>query len=169
MLDNSVREASLAGGIVANLIYGPRIGRTARLAVGCAAVIFDSKGRILLTQRSDNGRWCLPGGRMDPGESAIECCVREVYEETGLIVRVRRLLGVYSSPDMVVEYADGGRWQLVALTFIAEVNGGEAGLSDETLAFGYFTPQEIDQLDVMENHRERIADALAGLPAPFIR
>ena len=60
------------------LIYGDRIGKLGRLVPACDAVIFDSTGKkVLLTRRSDNGRWCLPGGAMDPGESASECCVRD--------------------------------------------------------------------------------------------
>ena len=46
--------------------------------------IRDPGQKVLLTQRTDNGRWCLPGGRLDPGESVEECCVREVLEEDRL-------------------------------------------------------------------------------------
>ena len=71
-------------------IYGDRIGKTANLVVACDGVIFDIfKSKMLLTRRIDNGQWCLPGGRMEPGESVSECCVREVLEETGLLVAVR--------------------------------------------------------------------------------
>ena len=66
------------------LIYGDRIGKLGEIVPACDAVIFDSTGdKVLLTRRTDNGRWCLPGGAMDPGESASECCAREVLEETG--------------------------------------------------------------------------------------
>jgi 8-oxo-dGTP pyrophosphatase MutT (NUDIX family) len=42
--------------------------------------------RLLLTKRSDNGQWCLPGGGIDPGERPAEAAEREVLEETGLTV-----------------------------------------------------------------------------------
>ena len=75
------QEASPA---VAILIYGERIGKLAKLTPSCGAVIFDpTRQSVLLTRRADNGRWCLPGGAMDPGESAAECCAREVLEERG--------------------------------------------------------------------------------------
>ena len=155
---------------MAKLLFGDRIGRTAQLRVGCSATIFDSTGqRILLTRRTDNGRWCLPGGGMDPGESAAECCEREVWEETGLRVWVTRLLGVYSSPHRVATYADGNRWQFVSLNFAVEVVGGDLGLSDETTEVGWFTPAEIESLDLMEHHRERIADALMQQAEAFVR
>ncbi len=74
---------------MAKLVYGERIGREGRLMVGCSAVLFDEKReKILLTQRSDNGRWCLPGGQMERGESLAETCIREVEEETGLQVQI---------------------------------------------------------------------------------
>ena len=142
--------------------YGDRIGKTARISPGCSALIFDLTGKkILLTRRTDNNRWCLPGGRMDPGESIEETCVREVWEETGLHVKVVRLLGVYSSPHFIVKYADGNRWQVFSVSFLAEVTGGELGLSDETTGAGYFTLAEIEQMDVMDSHLTRIRDALA--------
>lgn len=91
------------------LIYGERIGKLAILTPACSAVIFDATRRsVLLTQRSDNGQWCLPGGAMDPGESPVECCAREVQEETGLTVHVGRLIGVYSSPHVIMEYVETG-------------------------------------------------------------
>lgn len=88
--------------------------------------------RLLLTRRTDNGRWCLPGGAMDPGESLEECCVREVWEETGLRVRVVRLIGIYSTPHRITYYADGNRWQTVSANFLAEITGGTLGVSDGT-------------------------------------
>lgn len=155
---------------MAKLIYGERIGRQARLRCGCSAAIFDPTGeKLLLTRRSDNGRWCLPGGAMDPGERAAEACAREVWEETGLQVEVTRLIGVYSSPDVIVEYADGNRFQVLALHFEAQVTGGELGLSSETTQVGFFTLQEMEGMDVMENHRERIHDTFARLPEARIR
>ena len=62
---------------MSKVIYEDRIGKTANLVVACDGVIFDrAKDKVLLTQRTDNGQWCFPGGRMEPGESVSECCVR---------------------------------------------------------------------------------------------
>jgi 8-oxo-dGTP pyrophosphatase MutT (NUDIX family) len=93
---------------MSQVLYGPRLGKEGKLRVGCSATIFDSKReKVLLTQRTDNGRWCLPGGMMESGESVAEACEREVWEETGLHVRITRLIGVYSDPDQLVVYPDG--------------------------------------------------------------
>ncbi len=151
------------------IIIGNRVGRQAALRNGCTAAIFDASRRLLLTRREDNGQWCLPGGQMEPGESAAECCVREVYEETGLETRVLRLIGVYSSPDMVVEYRDGGRYQFVGLCFECEVIGGQQRLSPETTAIGYFSRQEIAALDLLVHHTARIDDAFAAQVSACIR
>ncbi len=155
---------------MAQFLYGDRIGATAKLAPSCAAVIFDdAHKKILLTRRMDNGRWCLPGGAMDAGESAAECAIREVWEETGLHVRIDRLIGIYTTPHRIAVYADGNRFQFASMTFGATVTGGEMGLSDETTEIDWFTPGEIDNTDLMENHVERIEDALANQAAAFIR
>ena len=90
-------------------------------------------------------------------------------EETGLEVRVTRLVGIYTSPDLIIEYADGNLIQPVAFSFEVTVTGGELSLSDETTAFGYYTPHEMAELDLMEHHKERISDALEKRTAPFIR
>ena len=155
---------------MAKMIYGERIGRTAELRTGCSAFILDPMGeRVLLTRRADNGQWCLPGGAMEAGESLAETCIREVWEETGLSVRIIRLVGVYSTPHRIVTYPDGNQWQIISHNFEAEVIGGNLTLSDETTEFGYFTPEEIADMDVMEHHREIIADALSRQEAAFIR
>ena len=57
-------------------------------------------GRIVLVRRSDNGLWGLPGGLVDWGEDIATAARRELKEETGLeLVKIRRLVGVYSAPD----------------------------------------------------------------------
>ena len=151
-------------------IQGDRIGRQGKLAVGCCAVVFDTERKnVLLTRRADNGRWVLPGGHMEPGESVEEACLRECEEETGLKVRAKRLIGVYSSPHRLFEYADGRRTQFVMLCFECEVIGGALTLTNETTEYGYFSPDSLGDMDIMEHHKERIADAFAGAATPFIR
>ena len=151
------------------ILYGERIGKQGKIRLGCSAAILDEHGRILLTRRADNGLWCLPGGGMEPGESAAEACEREVLEETGLSVRLRRLVGIYSHSDLLIVYPDGGRFQIVALHFEAEITGGELGLSNETSDFGYFTLQEIEDMEMLGRHKERIIDTLEKRADALIR
>ena len=155
---------------MATLRFGDRIGKEGKISLGASAVILDaSRKKILLTRRTDNGRWCLPSGRMEPGESIEEACMREVLEETGLIVHLTRLVGIYSNPNILVEYADGNKIHVVSTCFEAAVEGGTLTTSDETTEFGYFTAEEIQRRDLMENQTERIADAFAQSPSPFLR
>ena len=66
-----------------------------------SAVIFGKESeRVLLTRRTDNGLWCLPGGGMDAGESATEACVREVFEEWQRFSRWRYCRETASGPRL---------------------------------------------------------------------
>ena len=151
------------------IIYGDRIGAQGKLRIGCSAAIFDESGCVLLTKRRDNGQWCLPSGGVEPGESVAEACEREVFEETGLSVRVKRFVGVYSHPDQLTVYSETDKFQIIALHFEAEIIGGELGLSDETSDFGYFTMEKIEGLEMLGRHKERILDTLANQLEAFIR
>ncbi len=151
------------------ILYGDRIAKQGKIRLGCSAAIFDEQGRVLLTKRRDNGQWCLPSGGVEPGESVAEACEREVLEETGLSVRVKRFVGVYSHPDQLTVYSETDKFQIIALHFEAEVIGGEPGLSDETSDFGYFTMEEIERLEMLGRHKERILDTLENQKEAFIR
>lgn len=148
------------------IVYGDRIARTAPLRVAACGIIWDDAGRVLLTRRTDNGLWCLPGGALDPGETAAECVVRELAEETGLNVEATRLIGVYTDPHFIVRYADGNRWSMVVLSFECAVTGGTLGLSEETTEAAYFPPDDLPA-DIVETHIERIKHARQSELATF--
>ena len=136
---------------------------------GVSAVIFDRRGRLLLQQRSDGGQWGLPGGSVEIGESVADAIVREVREETGLTVRPRRIIGVYSDPALqVVRYPDGNVWHYVSVCFECVVRGGELTTCDETLALEYFPVRKLPAT-LLPNHRIRIRDARARRTAAAIR
>ena len=155
---------------MAKIITGSRVGRNGTIRGGCSVVIFDKdREKILLTRREDNNQWCLPSGGMEPGESASEACIREVEEETGLQVAIKRLIGVYTTPHELVVYRDGNKIQLVALCFEAEIVEGELRLSRETTEYGYFSYPEVQELDLLLNHAQRITDAYSGIMTTFMR
>lgn len=151
------------------ILYGPRLGREGKIRLGTSAIIFNSEGKFLLTQREDNGQWCLPGGAVESGESLAEACEREVLEETGLSVRVKRLVGVYSHPDQLSVYKDENKAHIVAIHFEVEVIGGELGLSNETTDFGYFSVEDMEGMQMLGRHRERILDTLENHPEAVIK
>jgi ADP-ribose pyrophosphatase YjhB (NUDIX family) len=76
--------------------------------VACVgAVVHDARGRLLLIQRGHapaQGRWTLPGGRVEPGETPTEAVEREVLEETGLAVRAGAAVGQVRIPGDGVIY-----------------------------------------------------------------
>jgi len=152
------------------VLYGNRLGREGELRLGCSAVIFDeTRTKALLTRRTDNGLWCIPGGAMESGESAAEACEREVLEETGLSVRVKRLVGVYSNPDQLIIYPDGNKVYIVVLGFEAEIINGELGLSNETTDAGFFSVKEMETMPMHGKHKQRVEDALKNQAEALIR
>ncbi len=151
------------------ILYGDRLGKQGQLRLGCTAIIFDENERVLLTRRTDNGQWCLPGGAMDSGESAAEACEREVREETSLHVRVKRFVGVYSDPNQLIIYPDGNKVFVVALSFEAEIIGGELVLSNETTDAGFFSMPEMETMPMLGNHKSRVTDALLNQAEAIIK
>jgi 8-oxo-dGTP pyrophosphatase MutT (NUDIX family) len=141
--------------------FGERIGATARLQIGAAAAVLNGD-RLLLTRRTDNGEWRLPGGGVEPGERPAEAAERETLEETGLSVRVTGLVGVYSNPDVVVVYPDGNRVQIVGVVFRADAVAGQAGTSAEVSESGWFTADEAAQLTVIAGHRPILPAVFTG-------
>ena len=129
--------------------------------VGVEGAVFDETGRVLLTQRRDLSFWCLPGGRVDPGETPMEAVVREVAEETGLCVEMERLVGVYCMP----RWRGGGA---VIFLFRCWRRGGALQTTRETIDVGYFLP-DAPPGDLMFGHEQHITDAAADVETVFMR
>lgn len=110
------------------------------------AVITDAAGRVLLVLRGhepQSGRWSIPGGRVEPGETPAEAAAREVLEETGLTVRVVRELGVVELP-----WGDGVVFE--AHDFLAEILSGELRAADDAADAEWFTPGELTTVPLTE-------------------
>jgi len=147
----------------------PDVTHALGIRASVSAVIFDRRGRLLLQQRSDGGQWGLPGGSVEVGESLAAAVQREVKEETGLAVDVRRVVGVYSDPALqVVRYPTGHVWHYVNVCFECRARSGVLTTCDETLDLRYFPPRRLPPT-LLPNHRVRIRDARARRPAAFIR
>ncbi len=132
----------LAAAEYSSLLPLPEDGIRARFAaelgqitpkVGADAAIFNGRGEILLMQRSDDHKWCLPCGWVEPNESPAEAAVREAREETGLQVEVLQLVDVFTRRASV-RY---GPHSMVAVVFLCRVTGGELTLSHEGLDLRY--------------------------------
>lgn len=125
------------------------------------AIVRDASGRVLLVRRADDGNWELPGGRVDPGESAAAAVVREVAEEAGLAVRVTGVAGVYSDPGHVLAYSDGDVRQQFAVCLHAIGGGDPRPDGRETTAADWFEPTDTDDLAMHPTMRGRLGHALA--------
>jgi hypothetical protein len=82
---------------------------------------------------------------------------------------VKRLVGVHSHPNQLTVYPDDNKFHIIVLHFEAEIIGGELGLSNETTDFGYFTLEEVEGLEMLGRHKERILDTLANQKEAFIK
>lgn len=123
------------------------------MLLGVNVAIFDN-GKVLLTKRDDFHVWCMPGGHVDDNESLAQAAMREVREETGLEVRLTRLVGTYSRPG----WKDGGYH---IITFAGEVMGGELSPDPhEVVDIAYFDVADLPPLLI--GQRQRILDAAAG-------
>lgn len=114
----------------------------AELRIQCVGAIVIQGGRILLIRRGhepEAGRWSLPGGRVEPGESDEQALVREVREETGLEVTAGPLAGAVERPQ------PGGR-VLVIRDYAATVTGGTLAAGDDAADARWFGMRELDGL-----------------------
>ncbi len=121
------------------------------MAINVAVI---SGGKILLTQREDFETWILPSGGVEEGETLAQAAVRETKEETGLDVRLIRLVGVYSRLGNLSR-------GYVAL-FAAEPIGGEIRCQEgETIAVEWFDFASLPS-PLSAGHSRRIEDAVSG-------
>ncbi len=146
-----------------------KIGNDLMLLPGVTAVVFNERGELLLQRRSDNGRWGILGGVMEPGDSPDGAILREIEEETGLRVTIDRLSGVYAEPS--VTYSNGDQAQYVTICFRCLAAAGQTPriTDDESLELTWFAADQLPA-DLIAKYRRNIADALepgAHVPARF--
>ncbi|MDR7275115.1 NUDIX hydrolase [Catenuloplanes atrovinosus] len=137
-----------------------RIGHDLLMLPSASAVVVNGAGELLLERRSDDGRWSIPSGVIDPGEQPADAAVREVLEETGVRVEVVRLAGTALHPT---SYPNGDECQYLNLWFLCRpvAGGGDAHVADdESLEVGWYAPDALPPLD--DYDRLRIETALRG-------
>jgi 8-oxo-dGTP pyrophosphatase MutT (NUDIX family) len=107
--------------------------------LGGDAAIFDNQGRVLLMLRTDNQRWCMPGGLAEVGETSQESAIREAREETGLEVEILELVGVYTAfPAMRTTGP-----KLVIPLYLCGVTGGTLQSSHEDLGLRFWKLEDV--------------------------
>ena len=123
-------------------------------SVSVAGVVVDETGRVLVVQRRDNARWEAPGGILERDETFEEGVVREVAEETGILVDVDRLTGVYKNLTRGI----------IALVYRCHPIGGQGRSTDESSQVRWVHRNEIDGL-MTEAYAVRVHDAFSEIPS----
>ncbi|MBO9308684.1 MAG: NUDIX domain-containing protein [Chloroflexi bacterium] len=132
-----------------------KVGQAPILMLGVTGVVIDGAGEILLQLRSDNRQWALPGGALDPSEEPAEAVVREVWEETGVLVQPERVVAVHGGEDFFTRYPNGDQVYIVSITFACRPLRGEPRVNDdESLEVRYFPPDQLPPIS--ERTRLRI-------------
>lgn len=126
--------------------------------IGAFAIIFDEKGRVLLSHRRDYDLWNLPGGRVESGEMPTEAVIRETREETGLEVSVEKLFGVYGKTDS----------NDIVFAFRCKVIGGKLRVTEEADQNTYFDLGDLPE-NTVPKQVERIEDAVNFDQEPVFR
>ncbi len=139
------------------------------LCPGVSAVIFDPKRRILIMKRTRSEYWSLPGGRIDLDESAQDCCVREIFEETGLQTKIVRLISLNTNPSNVVHYPDDNIHRSFVACFEAEVVAGELKVSNESEGFKWLSQENVESVKLIPDSVANVLDAWSEKEAAFIR
>ena len=116
------------------------------------AIVKDEAGRLLLIQRGhepETGRWSLPGGRIEPGESDAQAVARETREETGLQVTCGALVGSVERPGLrgaVLDIRD----------YAATVTGGTLTAGDDAADARWVSPADLAGLHLTSGLAETL-------------
>ncbi|MBU0586471.1 NUDIX hydrolase [Candidatus Micrarchaeota archaeon] len=123
-----------------------------------ADIVLIRKEEVLLVRRGVEpfkGMWAVPGGRIEDDETLEECCLREMKEETGLDVKIEKLIGVYSNPKRDPR-------KVIAVVYLCGIVGGEMKAQEgEILEVKWFKLSELPELAA--DHREILRDAIGLL------
>lgn len=139
------------------------VGHQRIMQVRASGFVRNDAGQILLCRRADVMLWDVPGGTIGIDETPVHGLVREVQEETGLVLGAERLIGVYAGHDFAWTYPNGDQAQILALLFAARIIGGalhQAGHENVNVAF--FPADRLPPL--LARTRRMLDDAFAGRP-----
>jgi ADP-ribose pyrophosphatase YjhB (NUDIX family) len=126
-----------------------------------SAVFQDNK--LLLVKEIQDGRWTLPGGWVDVGDTPSGAAERETLEESGFIVKARRVVGVYDANR--VEPLQ--MFHAFKIVFLCDITGGSSKISDETSDVKFFAFDEIPEtFSGYRTTRKHIQDVFAMMKDP---
>ena len=139
-----------------------KIGHDPMPLNGGMAAVLDEQGRVLLVRRSDNHKWTLVTGCLEPGEQPAVGMLREIEEETGVIAEVERLV-LLNTDDHLSSAPNGDLIWWTTLGFRCRYVSGEARVNDdESIEVGWFDPADMPALPA--SHARCLELALADAP-----
>mgnify|MGYP000128966905 CR=1 FL=1 len=128
--------------------------------VAVGGLISNKEGKILLVKSPRRG-WEFPGGQVEVGEDLITALKREVEEESGIIVDVKQLAGVYSSIKAEVKEESGAYVPtIVNFDFLGEMVSGELRTSNESIDVGWFERDKVLDMITHPILKDRMRDML---------
>ena len=133
-----------------------KVGHEKIIIVYAGGCIFNKNGEVLLQKRADCNKWGFPGGAIELGETPEMAAKREVKEETGLVVEVDNLIGIYTDSDVV--YPNGDKAHSICICYEMKIIGGELVCDkDETLELKFFSLDNMPEL-FCKQHEELLRD-----------
>lgn len=139
------------------------------IVAAASAVVTTLDGKIVLNRRVDNDLWSLLGGGMEYGECIKDTIIREVREEAGIEVIVKKIIGIYTDPNHVIEYSDGEVRQEFSVCFHCVTEQTSFEVSSESKEVRAFNYEEIAGLRIHPSQIQRIEDFLENKEEAFIR
>ena len=121
--------------------------------VGVGAVII-RRGKILLEKRGNDpgrGKWSVPGGIVELGENPEQAVIREVQEETGLVVDAPELIDVVSS--VTLDESGNVKYHFVIVNYIVKLEGGTARAASDAAELEWVRLEEVEQRDLTKSFR----------------
>ena len=135
------------------------VGKTPLIMPCVGAIIVNEKKQILLQKRKDNSTWALHGGAIEIDESIEEALLREVKEETGLILDSYEFFKIYSGKKMHHVYPNGDEVSLISIIYIVNSYHGKlTPQEEEVIELRYFSYDEIKKLNLHSVDIEPIND-----------
>jgi 8-oxo-dGTP pyrophosphatase MutT (NUDIX family) len=146
-----------------------KIGHDLLTMTAAAILVYDGQRRLLLGRDTGTGLWMLPGGAIDPEEAPADAAVRECYEETGLLVEIEALLGVFGGAEFLVTYPNRDMVYYTAIAFQARAVGGSlCADGSEMASLAYLSQSECDALpDMAPSSRVVASCAFGRKPSPY--